>query len=214
MNNETKIVSSVNVERDNYADFLKYLLICMVVLGHFIGLYQYRTGIAGGLYTWIYSFHMPLFVFISGYFSKHINECRRKTIDTLLYPFILFQAINIIYTFFIPYEPLIGNIFYPYHQNWYLLALFWWRCFIPYRRFFKKWIVIAFSILLSLSVGFFPEWNGFLGLYKTAYFLPFFVFGIYCDNLTKLLTRLISHKLFWLCIFIVSILVIFLLSSY
>lgn len=155
---------------------------------------------------------MPLFVFISGHFSKHISNNRRKSIDTLLWPFIVFQLLNVLYTAIIPIEPLKDNIFYPYHQNWYLIALFWWRSFIPYRQYFKKWLVIAVAFLFSLSVGFFPEWDGFLGLYKTAYFFPFFVLGVYCEDLAKLLEKLIRHKSFWIGVFILSIIVVFLLS--
>lgn len=199
-------------QRDNFADFLKYFLIWMVVLGHFINLYQRSAGPLGGLYNCIYTFHMPLFVFISGYFSKRMNTYRRKNIDTLLYPFIIFQILNIVYTLIIPIEPLKNNFFYPYHQNWYLIALFWWRLFSPYSQFFKDYVVIGVSVLISLGVGFFPEWSGFLGLYKTAYFLPFFVLGSYCVDLTKLLDKLMKHKVLWLVLLLVVLTSVMLLS--
>lgn len=201
-----------NEQRDNFADFLKYFLIWMVVLGHFINLYQRSAGPIGGLYNCIYTFHMPLFVFISGYFSKRMNTYRRKNLDTLLYPFIIFQILNIVYTLIVPIEPLKNNFFYPYHQNWYLIALFWWRLFSPYKQFFKDYVVISFSVLISLGVGFFPEWSGFLGLYKTAYFLPFFVLGSYCDDLTKLLDKLMKHKVLWLVLLLVVLTSVMLLS--
>ena len=200
-----------NKQRDNFADFLKYFLIWMVVLGHFINLYQRSAGPFGGLYNCIYSFHMPLFVFISGYFSKRMNTYRRKNIDTLLYPFIVFQILNIIYTLIVRIEPLKNNIFYPYHQNWYLIALFWWRSFSPYRQFFKDYVVIGSAVLISLSVGFFPEWSGFMGLYKTAYFLPFFILGSYCEDLSLLLEKLMRHRMLWialLCLVMVSVMLL------
>ena len=199
-------------QRDNYADFLKYFLIWMVVLGHFINLYQYAIGI-GGIFNCIYSFHMPLFVFISGYFSKRLNSYKRKSIDTLLYPFILFQLLNIVYTIIIPIEPLSGNVFYPHHQNWYLIALFWWRTISPYKQFFKDKVAIFTSIIISLGVGFFPEWCGFLGLYKTAYFLPFFIIGSYCEDLTNFINRLMQHKTIWILVFI-AIMSFLLFSSF
>ena len=146
MISDGRIMLRGSTDRDDYADFLKYLLIWLVVLGHFINFYQYTRGF-GGVYIWIYTFHMPLFVFISGYFSKHISNYRRKSIDTLLWPFIVFQFLNILYATIIPLEPLKENFFYPYHQNWYLIALFWWRSFIPYRLFFKKRLVVFFSFL-------------------------------------------------------------------
>ncbi|MBR4793305.1 MAG: acyltransferase family protein [Bacteroidaceae bacterium] len=208
---EDKIIPSSSNERDDYADFLKYLLIWLVVLGHFINYYQHTKGF-GGLYTWIYTFHMPLFVFISGYFSKHISNYRRKSIDTLLWPFMVFQLMNILYTAIIPLEPLKENFFYPYHQNWYLIALFWWRSFIPYRQFFKKSLVIALAFLISLSVGFFPEWSGFMGLYKTAYFLPFFVMGAYCEDLSKFIASLVRYRAIFIGVFVVYIIGVLSLS--
>ena len=50
--------------RSPYWDTLKGLLILLVILGHC------GTALSEGLLSVIYSFHMPLFVFISGYFSK------------------------------------------------------------------------------------------------------------------------------------------------
>ena len=200
-----------NKQRDNFADFLKYFLIWMVVLGHFTNLYQRSAGPFGGLYNCIYTFHMPLFVFISGYFSKRMNTYRRKNIDTLLYPFLVFQILNIVYTLIIPIEPLKNSIFYPYHQNWYLIALFWWRSFSPYKQFFKNYVVFGAAILIRLGVGFFPDWCGFLGLYKTAYFLPFFILGSYCEDLSLLIEKLMHHKKLWvtlLCFVMVSVMLL------
>lgn len=201
-----------NLQRDNYADFLKYILIWTVVLGHFINMYQCTVGLVGGLYNCIYTFHMPLFVFVSGYFSKHLNNYRRKNFDTLLYPFIVFQLLNVIYTIVFPIEPLNGNVLYPYHQNWYLLALFWWRTFSPYKQFFKDYIVVVLCIVVCLCSGFFPEIGMFLGLYKTLYFLPFFILGTYCENLTLLLEKLLRHKTAWNVIFILLMVTVFLMS--
>lgn len=70
MNRGTQIVAVENSGRDNYADFLKYVLIGLVVMGHFINMHQLTKGL-GGLYTWIYTFHMPMFVFISGHLKEY-----------------------------------------------------------------------------------------------------------------------------------------------
>ena len=83
---------------------------------------------------------------------------------------------------------------------------------MPYRQFFKKWLVIVLSFAFSLSIGFFPEWNGFLGLYKTAYFLPFFVLGVYCDDLAALIEKFMQRKWFWLSAFAVITIAVFVLS--
>ena len=52
--------------REYKFDNLKILLILLVVLGHIIEpFYKLNT-----LYLIIYAFHMPVFVYISGYFAK------------------------------------------------------------------------------------------------------------------------------------------------
>lgn len=46
-------------------DNLKCFLILCVVIGHMLELVY-----AGGGYRIIYSFHMPAFIFVSGYFAR------------------------------------------------------------------------------------------------------------------------------------------------
>lgn len=68
--------------RDKSFDGLKYILIFLVILGHM------NTSDFNALWTTkiIYSFHMPVFIFISGYFSStEINASRfRRWVRQLL----------------------------------------------------------------------------------------------------------------------------------
>ena len=69
-------------KRDPYFDNLKFILILLVVLGHFTTLNLNNLHLAS-ISNIIYSFHMPIFIFISGYFSKHIDRQRKIEIDQL-----------------------------------------------------------------------------------------------------------------------------------
>lgn len=60
------------INRDYTLDGLKFLLICLVVLGHFIQGARYNNEITTAIYSVIYNFHMPLFVLLSGYSSMQI----------------------------------------------------------------------------------------------------------------------------------------------
>ena len=51
-----------------FFDNLRALLIFLVVLGHMFEIFVSR--ISDIAYVFIYLFHMPLFVFCSGYFAK------------------------------------------------------------------------------------------------------------------------------------------------
>jgi len=69
--------------RNLYFDNMKFILIFLVVLGHFANLHRLLP-IMGGLNNAIYSFHMPLFIYISGYFSRDVVQPRRTDIDKIL----------------------------------------------------------------------------------------------------------------------------------
>lgn len=76
--------------RINELDILKGIGIILVVLGH--------TGISGLPYIYIYTFHMPLFFFISGCFFKNIklSSMLAKRVQTLLIPYISFSFLFLI----------------------------------------------------------------------------------------------------------------------
>lgn len=65
--------------REIKLDNFKGILIFLVVLGHIVGVS--KEGVEN-IVNYIYSFHMPAFVFISGYFSK--NPSIKKILNLFL----------------------------------------------------------------------------------------------------------------------------------
>ena len=75
-------------ERIYWVDYLKAFAMFLVVLGH--------SGIdeSSILKSWIYGFHMPLFVFMSGYFissPRPIIKELKKDFKTLVVPYLFFS---------------------------------------------------------------------------------------------------------------------------
>lgn len=71
--------------RDNYIDLLKGITIFLVVLGHHDTI----------LTNCIYSFHMPLFFFISGIFHSNYNSYKKlivKKVKSLIIPYFIFAS--------------------------------------------------------------------------------------------------------------------------
>lgn len=171
------------VQRLAYWDNIKMLLIFLVVLGHTIAFTQWAgdTSLLC-VYNCIYSFHMPLFVFISGYFSKRITCPRKKDIEILLYPYLVFQVLNVFYVRYIEHNSASWNLFIPLHQNWYILALFIWRLIIPYFQYVNKWVGIAIALGLSLIFSKYQVPDNLFVLNYVFVFLPFFVLGYYIDE--------------------------------
>lgn len=71
-----------------WIDYLKAFAMFLVVLGH--------TGLASDsvFKSWIYGFHMPLFIFISGYFAQSFRPIKdelKKDLKALVVPYLFFS---------------------------------------------------------------------------------------------------------------------------
>ncbi|MFE3370237.1 acyltransferase family protein [Streptomyces sp. NPDC059173] len=164
--------------RDPFFDNVKYLAIVLVAVGH-----AWEPLPPGRLveaaYTFIYTFHMPVFILIAGYFSRNF-ELRPdrvwKLVTSLLVPYLLFEAL---YTLFEriadkPDFPL--SVLEPYWLLWFLPALFFWRLSTP------VWQAVRFPVLVSLAVAALasvsPAADGSLQIQRMLQFLPFYVLGL------------------------------------
>ena len=172
------------MKRDLYWDSIKTVLIFLVIYGHILSPYAPDGSFNRALYSFIYTFHMPLFIFISGRFS-HIHDRQRykKRIILLLETFVVFQIIRTA----IPYilENELRNFLCPRWILWYLVSLIYWRLmiyFIPERWFHHRCPIILVSIVISLLAGYIPI-HSFLGVQSTLALLPFFILGYYSTDI-------------------------------
>ena len=119
--------------RNYFLDNYKALLILLVVIGHFIEP-CYTNNVFLTILKWvIFSFHMPAFIFISGYFSKK-DMGLEKLIQKLVIPYFVFELLYyFLYVLVIHKET--GLYFNrPKFSLWYLMSLFFWRIITPYFR--------------------------------------------------------------------------------
>lgn len=82
------------MERDTRLDSIKFVLIFMVVLGHMVECGtndMWNTKV----YTLIYSFHMPAFIYVSGYVFRRTTDMRKfwKSILNMLLIYGIFQML-------------------------------------------------------------------------------------------------------------------------
>lgn len=116
------------MERRNvYFDALKGILIICVILGHCLEQFG-NSHIERSVCASIYSFHMPLFVMLSGYFCKKIPNWHE--LFTLIGPlagiYILFQSFHFIINSDYRFCSIIDVIIYPGFTMWYILSLICW----------------------------------------------------------------------------------------
>ena len=168
-----------SVKRNEAIDSIKGALIVLVVLGHCLSLGDKDSTMF--LHNLIYSFHMPLFVFLSGYFTKK-NERLVTGIKSLFETFISFHILYMLFTRAIPSS--ITQVLTPMWIYWYLLSLVFWRLvvnFLPFEKW-NKVVVISLSLFFALLVGY-VDFVGYpLSLSRTIVFFPFFILGFYLQG--------------------------------
>jgi fucose 4-O-acetylase-like acetyltransferase len=168
----------IPTNRNFLFDNLKFILILLVVTGHIYGFYIKQSALLNALVIGIYSFHMPAFVFISGFFSKpkNSNTSYRAFADFLIpYGFFVFLWY---FNEFIHAGSSVFSVFNPPFHLWYLLSLFFWRVSLPYFRLIKYPIII--SIIISLLAGCSSYVGHEFALSRTLSLFPFFVLGSLC----------------------------------
>ena len=167
-------------KRDAFFDNAKILLILLVVLGHIL------TARGGKLCLstneWIFTFHMPLFVFISGYFTK-LGNCEKFIygILKLFQTYVVFTLIHVCISYYLLGEEINikSVLLFPQRTLWYLLSLIWWRLILyitplSIRTNYIK--LITLSVVLCLIMGWIPI-GPIFSFHRTFSFLPFFVLG-------------------------------------
>lgn len=192
-------MNSYNSRRDKSSDGLKFVMIFFVILGH---LSYYDYGI--GLYNIIYSFHMPVFIFLSGYYTS-TNYDKKKQIKWLkktLYIYAIAQLTHFLLRIILNCKynscshinvyTIIDLLVSPEFALWYLVCLIYWRLII-----WKSFTSISDIHLLWVSLagvflcGFIPIDYTF-SFQRAFSFFPFFVIGnmFRNRNLTRTLERI------------------------
>ena len=199
-------------ERINRFDNLKFLLILLVVFGHFIDyFFKYSINIQR-LFIIIYSFHMPLFIFMVGLFSKKVKSIKKTDSKKVFFYIIISLLIKM--TIFI-----IESIYYKSNFDifggpdiyWFLFVIAVYTLLIPVISKFNLNFLLVFSIVFALVAGYDNNIGDFLALSRMIVFFPFFLSGYMLSERKNELNNFISKsKLKYLA---VLILIVFILSK-
>lgn len=175
-------------------DNVKFILIFLVVLGHLLEISSAFPE-KDLLYKLIYSCHMPVFIFLSGFFAKFNSS---KIVFHQIYPYILFQILYIAFHYVVLYPTADGSVPWqfttPYWLLWYLLAMIFYYMLTPFLNQQKLWqcsIVVLLCCAISILAGYENDFGFFLTLSRFFVFLPYFVLGYYIGRQKEKL-----HK-FW-----------------
>ncbi len=187
-----------------YLDVLKGLAILLVVLGHSL-----QTYVANGAFDQnvffriIYSFHMPLFMFLAGaaaaYSLRPMNwEFIQRKFYMLVIPFVAWYLLG--YALFETYKTITFKTYIhqlvlsPDHGLWFLWVLFLNFCALVLIKFLSKWLKLYSYLIVWLAIYAIPTGKYGIGLVK--WHLPFFLLGYliftYREQLAKYRTPVLA----------------------
>ena len=174
-------------ERDAYYCNLKFILLFLVVFGHWIELYISCVVWVAVVYRVIYTVHMPLFIFLSGTFLNSGDQMKTQTYRTLIW-YLAAQSVAVLVSG-ICGSPL--TLRQPYWHLWYLLSLSQWSflCWalerwgqLSKRPLWVRICVIALAIGIGCGVGCLSWINRNWSLSRTLVFFPYLLAGKFCPK--------------------------------
>lgn len=170
-------------------DVLRGVAIVLVVVGH-ITQYYATGGIENPVFRFIYSFHMPLFMFVSGILAKTTFAGRPNALSNkalvLVAPFVswailhfAFEAVSNLYSGGKPDWIYFANLVRsPDYGLWFLWVLFlcfvlldWCSGFAPF-----DWVAWA-VVYVTLRILDEAKLHGFLGSSLLVWQMPYFALG-------------------------------------
>jgi len=171
--------------RVSLLDNAKVYLIALVVFTHLFELVLRYDQPAQSFYRLILLFHMPAFVFVTGYFSKPdlFTPKGIRAVALLAWAFLLVNGLNHLWSVYAEGAPfsIVRIITLPYFALWFLQAMIWWRVLLPLfclgtsRR--SALIAIALSALVAAASGYFIRDGAWMSISRAFFFLPFYVAG-------------------------------------
>ncbi|MFE3142495.1 acyltransferase family protein [Streptomyces scopuliridis] len=167
-------------KRDAFFDNAKFLAIVLVAMGHAWEPLRDGSRAVSALYIVVYTFHMPAFIIISGYFSRSFDfrpDRVRRLITGIAVPYIVFEVAYSLFHRWAADDPSMEiTLLDPWYLTWFLLALFVWRMTAPIWRLVRWPVPVALAIAMLATLS--PDIGDDLDLQRVLQFLPFFVLGL------------------------------------
>ncbi|ANB06407.1 hypothetical protein SAM40697_2448 [Streptomyces ambofaciens] len=165
--------------RDAFFDNAKYLAIVLVGVGHAWGQILDGNRTVETLYRVLYTFHMPAFIIISGYFSRSFDlspQRVKRLITGVAVPYVVFEVAYALHRRLSEDPGADISLLDPTYLLWFLCALFVWRLTTPVWKTIRRPLPVALGIAALASVT--PTIGNDLNMQRVLQFLPCFVLGL------------------------------------
>lgn len=175
--------------RNYLFDNLKAVMLFLVAIGHILDpLIVEQTSLYRYLMQYIYLFHMPMFAFITGYFSKDVEKAKNHAVKKALIPYLFWQSLYLLTALIFIRLGLATyntNVFklsllLPSSPLYYLLCVFMWKSFLKDIVSLRHPIYFSIFAGVLISLVFDPAFH--IGWGACFSLLVFFILGFYCTT--------------------------------
>lgn len=159
---------------------LRYALIVSVVLAAGIEPLINRFDELETVYLWIYTFHMPLFAFVTGYHARHNlqGDAGAKVLLGIALQYLLFQSLySVLDVTLFHVADDDRSFFMPYLMLWFLTAHLGWRLLMKLMEALRMPHPLIVSLAIGIVAGYWGADGDWLGLSRMLVFFPFFTAG-------------------------------------
>lgn len=185
-------------------DNIKFFLMVSVVIGHTIYNFVGSSDIAKGLYLFIYTFHMPAFIFVAGIFSK--RAIKEKKLEKVLEYIIIYV--------FMKYLDSIGvyllngkikfHLFWEDGPGWFALAMAVFLLVTMCIQNIEGKYVLVCAFFLGCVAGLDNHLGDHFVSMRICTFYPVFLAGYYsCEEVQKMERIGVYSTILKVCSFIV-----------
>ncbi len=198
-------------ERIYKFDNIKLLSILLVVVGHVIEPYTGKSDMFKSLFIFIYSFHMPLFVFISGLFQKRFSDTNKLKINKIAFYVTLGFLLKILNALcrMVKSGKFSMKVFGGGAIDWFLFVLSMLMVTAYLMRKVHPAITLSVAFVLGSISGYFPFIGDDMWLSRYFVYLPIYLIGYYMTpellikiekkGITKIISGLFMLLYFVLC---------------
>lgn len=170
---KTEVIIMGTGKRIMLWDNLKFILITFVVIGHFID-YYITSGIYRSIFVFIYSFHMPLFIFAAGLFH------RNKNIAYKVYTYIVISFILKIFIY-VTRKNISPDIELDFTEEsgvpWYMFAMAVFILLTYIFRDINKLYILVTWLIVACFFGYDNTIDDTFALSRIIIFYPFYLMG-------------------------------------
>ena len=155
-------------------DNAKFLMITLVVIGHFANVFYRESNMCQAIYLFIYAFHIPVLFFISVLFFKR-DKIVQRVFFYVSSGFVLKMSLAV--AALINKMPVVFNVLSDPTIPWFFFVLAAFYLITWVSRPIDRKFLLTMSVLLACFAGYDQTVGDFLYLSRTLVFFPYFLLG-------------------------------------